>query len=149
MERTNCGYCGAELYRHPHYLKKYATTFCNATCYASHRRTGATDAKGYRVTSINGRLQKVHRIIMAEHLCRPLLRSEVVHHINGDKANNRLENLQIVTHRDHSVRHNERKWNVENAINLRRRGLSLKAVADIIGVSRTNLTKALNARGVK
>ena len=42
-----------------------------------------------------------HRFIMSGHLGRPLYDWENVHHINGIKADNRTENLMIVTRKTH------------------------------------------------
>lgn len=48
--------------------------------------TDMRDSRGYVLE---------HRLVLARKLGRPLLRTETVHHIDGDRSNNAPENLQL------------------------------------------------------
>lgn len=59
-----------------------------------------TDLLAYVPEGYTGRYYPEHRIIMGKHLGRRLMASESVHHIDGDRLNNSIENLQL-RQRDH------------------------------------------------
>jgi len=50
-----------------------------------------------------------HRYLMQKHLKRKLNRHEHVHHIDGNTANNNLDNLQVISAGDHTRLHNKKR----------------------------------------
>ena len=62
----------------------------------------------YDKLEVDKRPQYVHRLVMSTLLGRPLRRDEHVHHVDGDKQNNRPDNLQLLSAGEHSWRTHHR-----------------------------------------
>ena len=85
---------------------------------------------------------------MEKHIGRPLASNEEVHHINGIKSDNRVENLVVLTRAAHRMQHLSSKIDIEKAKLLRSNGLTYQAIADALSVSRNALWTAFKIRGL-
>lgn len=114
----DCLWCGKFFFT-PHYPASSAGN-CSHTCSTTKRNTGKfgkdslsfknakrEDKDGYFRKHCPIRKMAVgeHRLVMEKHLGRFLSKEECVHHINHNRKDNRIENLQIINRVEHARLH--------------------------------------------
>ena len=112
-----CSVCGEDCFVVKHLAEKGALPLCGQKCNAKRKsllHTGAERVqRGYVVVhrpdhpmaAKSGKLLG-HRLVMSEHLGRPLEPGEVVHHKDGNRSNNAIENLELMSgHKEHAAVH--------------------------------------------
>lgn len=90
--------------------------YCSVLCSQTHR-SGANHyayrgglafdkrQRRWRIMCRDGSQQMFARAVLEGALKRPLLSSEVAHHINDDPEDDRPENLRLTTRREHPTLH--------------------------------------------
>jgi Zn-dependent peptidase ImmA (M78 family) len=124
--------------------------------------------KHYKTIQINGKQLRLHRYLMEQKIGRCLTFNEVVHHIDGNKLNNNIENLEIVSRGNHIKLHpeiNKKSIDVNfieidiEKIKQLRETMSISKIAEYFNVSTMTIwyrmkknnikTKKLNEKEIK
>lgn len=111
-----CEECGNKFEAKKRWERK--KRFCSPSCCTLFRRRNGfprsqaegskwKDPEGYIFVKVGGQWIPEHRLVAEAKLGRGLKRSEVVHHRNGNKSDNRPENLEVVTRSRHMEIHAE------------------------------------------
>lgn len=95
--------------------KPYPSEQCIRAMTKAHRGRKGFNNKGGKIVDAHGyvliwnvdkqRYEREHRVVMSKHIGRELTDDEDVHHINFDKSDNRIENLQVLSRKEHSILH--------------------------------------------
>ena len=112
MKLCKCG-CGSEIKDSKEFKWGHNRMFPTGKLNPKWKTGKFVGSKGYVYVKVynhpySGRNNYVreHRLVMEKHIGRYLKPNEVVHHINGNKLDNRIENLELYdSHKEHLCFH--------------------------------------------
>ena len=95
------------------------------------------EARGYVV--VRWFLESKRHLVSYEHRIAAGLPTADVHHRNGAKSDNAVDNLQILDRREHGKHHAQCTWDIDEARLLYLAGSSLAQLAAKYGITRSNV----------
>lgn len=102
MATVKCLNCNEDFFN-----RSVKRLYCSRSCSGVHKRDEEKWKNSYKSLYNKGNTVSEHRYVMSYHLGRRLDFDEVVHHINGNKRDNRLENLELMSRSQHTKQHHE------------------------------------------
>lgn len=104
---VSCERCGKTFFVAPARAKHRNPRFCSMGCKSGNYRADRfLNRNGYPVVlCADGKKRIEHRAVAEAKIGRPLRRGEHVHHINGDRTDNRPENLDVLSRSQHTSLH--------------------------------------------